>query len=348
VVAVDGVGAVSVLLPGVLAVAGGGGTVPLSATLGAGGPSGCARAVSDALGVRVDGAWVVTSAGLAALVDTQGGVVVDVDQEVRSGGALVAAGNSQRLVGAQAAAFAALHLPSEPPEAELARFSAVLSGVVTALPAEAGTLSAELSGLGPDSVSTLAPSALVDFLLALRGHASEAGLAGTVLATRPAAAGDTGTVTPDGAALARLVAGQLAGAALPGRSVGSVRVLVRNGVGSPGLGDAARRRLLAAGLRFLEGGNARTFGSRATSVVVPGAGVRDRALGERVAAALRVPASAVSVGSLSTETRPDPTPTGSLPTATAQEVPDVVVVLGQDFADDVSRNGVVVSPTGSG
>ena len=60
-----------------------------------------------------------------------------------------------------------------------------------------------------------------------------------------------------------------------------VRVLVQNGVGSPGLNAAARQLLVDAGYTFVNGGNAATLGERTTSIVVPDSSAESLRVGQR-------------------------------------------------------------------
>jgi hypothetical protein len=91
------------------------------------------------------------------------------------------------------------------------------------------------------------------------------------------------------------------------------RVLVQNGVGTPGLGASARDRLVGAGMVYINGGNAEQFDQPTTLVIVEDASTESVALGEKVAEALGVPATAVQVAE------------------DGQNVADVVVILGADF-----------------
>ena len=75
------------------------------------------------------------------------------------------------------------------------------------------------------------------------------------------------------------------------------RVLVQNGVGAPGLGVAARDRLVGAGVVYINGGNAEQLGQDETAVIVADATAESLALGAEVAEALGVPATAVEVAS---------------------------------------------------
>ena len=106
------------------------------------------RGLEDTLLLRVDGAVLLTPAQLATLVDSAGGVVVDVSAEVVTGDVLVPAGDDQRLAGAQAVAYAALAVDGEPAEARLARLGAVVQALLAALPAEAGDVGPSLTAAG--------------------------------------------------------------------------------------------------------------------------------------------------------------------------------------------------------
>ena len=114
-------------------------------------------------------------------------------------------------------------------------------------------------------------------------------------------------------------------------AVGEVRVLVRNGVGRPGLAAAARDLLVADGLRFAGSGNAASFGQQPRpSSSSPRRTRRTATAGEAVAAALGVDGGSLQVNS---ETLVDT---------------DVVVVLGDDFAQAVDAQTTAPSTLPSG
>ncbi len=71
------------LVPSSLAVdSSGSGAGTFGATSASGSADSSAATLSDVIGVTVDGTWVLDGAGLAALVDSVGGVDVDVDRDV--------------------------------------------------------------------------------------------------------------------------------------------------------------------------------------------------------------------------------------------------------------------------
>ena len=92
-----------------------------------------------------------------------------------------------------------------------------------------------------------------------------------------------------------------------------VRVLVENGLGTPGLVEAARGRLVGAGFRFINGGNASPFTQDPSVVLVPDGTDKSLDRGRRVAAALGLPEASVQ------------------PSDRGQNVADVIVILGADF-----------------
>jgi hypothetical protein len=323
--AADSSSVVSVLIPSGLRLAGlpeGHGRVADALT--AGGPR-LQDVVSGALQVRVDATWRLAPSALASVVDAVGGVVVDVDREVVAADVFLAAGAGQRLTGAQAAAYAAALDASEPEESRLARFGAVVSGMIQGLPAGPDRAADLVDGLAGSSL-TIRPAVAGDLLAAVR-RAGRDGVASVVL---PVTSGSTlgePSYVLDEADVISLVETRLPGAALPVTADDGIRVLVRNGQGTPGLSEAARQRLQSVGLRFAGGGNADSFTYLTSMVLVPSGSTADVRAGQQVAVALGLGPEAVT--------------TTDLGTADA----DVVAVLGEDFAQDVLDRGVVPRPS---
>ncbi|WP_198950175.1 LCP family protein, partial [Kineosporia sp. A_224] len=287
--------------------------------------------VGDALGVRLDGAWVLSPVGLAGLVDAAGGVQVDVDDSAGAAGAGLPPG-STRLNGAQAVAYATTLAANEQAEARLSRFQQVLAAVVLALPAAEDRLAAVVTGLAAESAGTVPATTVADLLLSVRDAAAGVPLAGTIVPLRIVTSPDGDTVgrALDGPATQGLVARLLPGAV--SETAEDVAVRVVDGVGRDGLTSAAVSRLRAASLGAdvtTAQATAASSGSVTTpddpptrsTVAVAGSDDASRLLGARVAAALHLPADAVLLGE---------------PTAGA----DVLVVLGPDFAQDVAQHGV--------
>ena len=240
-----------------------------------------AAAVADALRIDVAGTWRVSEKSAAALLQRAG---VDAT-------ALMASISAE---------------DNKTPEASAAALQPVLKGMITGLGRDTETT---LAGLGAGSRTDLA---VPDLAALLQLAAASDPLPFQTLPLRPLdAGGATPAVTLDRTAAQSLLDGLLAGVARAGGPDGGVRVLVRNGVGTPGLGEGARSKLVSAGLEYVNGGNASGFGYEKTVVLVTPDSTE---AGVEVASALGLPETAVQQS-----------PQG-------QTLADVVVVLGADYA----------------
>ncbi len=281
-------------------------------------PARAANALADTLGITVDGTWELSSEALAAMVDAAGGVTVDVDTDVTGPGQgggqviLIPAG-TQTLDGASAAVYAAFLGKGEPEESRLARLDAVLSAALDGLSTDPGQVTLSLGSLGAGSVSNV-PDALPGMLAALRSAEASTSVVHRTLPVSVIDAGDSQpSVGVDQSAAGELVDDLLAGSKAASRPGGDVRVLVQNGVGTPGLGSSARDRLVADGFTYVAGGNAAKFGTPKSLVLITESTAAKRAEGAAIATALGLPDSAVRL------------------TSQGQSVADVVVILGKDY-----------------
>jgi hypothetical protein len=313
--------AAAVLVPSRLNVdVAGSGNMPFGEASTLDDPRAPAAALTDLLGVRVEDTWTLTEDGLAALVDAVGGVqaAVDVDVvETAPNGdqtVVVRAGN-QVLKGKEAAAYATYLGDQEPEQARLARFDDVFGALVAKLPKDATGVGAFLAQAGAGSTSTLEAQALARRLVVLRAAAANGSLVSDVL---PVTEIDTGGAVPsyglDAAQASATMRTRFPGALQQDANGESLRVLVENGVGTPGLVEKARTRLVDAGFRFVNGGNASPFNDDPSAVLVPDGTKESLARGRRVAQTLGLPESAVT------------------PEDRGQTVADVIVILGGDFA----------------
>ncbi|HET9658649.1 MAG TPA: hypothetical protein VFP72_25090 [Kineosporiaceae bacterium] len=197
--------------PSLLVDDGNGARTTLAGTIGAG-VDGPAQALARTFNVRIDASWLLTPGGLGALVDGNGGVVVDVDQEIRAGNVLVAAGKGQRLTGAQATAYVSARLDGEDPQAALNRFAAVLGQVVTGLPAQPQSASRQLGDLAAASRSGISVDELASRLLSAAQQIGGGGLSGTQLPLTRAGAGQpAGAVSADPTTVGVLLRQKLSG-----------------------------------------------------------------------------------------------------------------------------------------
>jgi hypothetical protein len=320
-VRIDQTQAVGILIPSRLIVdSAGSGAGPFGETLALPDRAAPAKALTDLLGVTIQGSWVLTPAGMAGLVDAVGGIQAAVDVDITTKNAkgvetVVVRPGSQRLAGAAAAAYAGFAAPGEPEQARLARYNDVLRGVMQGLPDKADDLTALLARLGKGSQSTLARPALVDLLQRAHRAATAGKLVPDVL---PVNSIDSGGAEEayglNGAQAAALMKTDFGPSLIQGGPGAATRVYVQNGVGTPGLVDKARTRLVAQGFRFVNGGNAPQFGVKKTIIYIAADSTQpSQQRGARVAAALGVPAASV------------------IGTQQGQTVADVIVILGSDF-----------------
>jgi hypothetical protein len=275
-------------------------------------------ALSDLLALRIDGTLSLGRLALAGMVDFVGGITIVVDEPVTvedpatgASSVLVPAGQ-QLLDGTQAAAYALAWLPDEPEAARLARFSTVMTETIGSLPDDQLRVEQMLTSLGGSARTTTSTSAVAGFLVQMRAGILAGGQQVRVLPTTSIDAGSgLEVVRVDLEAADAMLGTLLPDAQLNDES--SPRVLVQNGVGTPGLGASARDKLVAAGMVYINGGNAEEFGRPTTLIIVEDDSASAQQLGEEVAEALGVPDTAVAIAD------------------EGQNVADVVVILGVDF-----------------
>jgi anionic cell wall polymer biosynthesis LytR-Cps2A-Psr (LCP) family protein len=304
--------------PNVLVDVATGGTLPFGQIARLPDANGSANALSDAIGVDVDGTLAMNTLAFSGLVDAVGGVTADVDVDVvetKPDGTkvvIVPAGKAQVLQGPQAAAFATYLAPGEPEEARMARFTQVLRLTVAKLPSDVSKVEAIISGLGASARSTLPTSVVAAFLVRLQADVLVDNAAYKNLPVTPINGGAVASQV-DQEAAAAMVQELLPDAARTPGPNSKVRVLVQNGVGTPGLNASARQLIVDAGFTFVNGANAPSLGHATTQIVVPDSGTTSTQWGADIAKALGVPASDVVIDS------------------SGQTVADVIVVLGADF-----------------
>jgi LytR cell envelope-related transcriptional attenuator/LytR_cpsA_psr family len=296
------------------------GNMPFGETLTLPSKTASRDALTDLLGVRVSNSWVLSQAGLAALVDKVGGVQATVDVDIlaknaKGQEAVVVRAGSQRLRGSQAAAYATYLAAGEPETVRLARFNDVFDGVLRALPASEAAIAAEITGLSTGSTSSLSPQQLAGLLVVLRAAAVKELLHYDVLPVNDIDTGDTvDTYGLDSAKTGALMQSLFAPSLQKDRTGDTVRVLVENGIGTPDLVAAARVKLVNDGFQFITGGNASDLSPTDPSVVlIEDGSAKAQARGTRVAKSLGLPTSSIQIN-----------PRG-------QTVADVIVILGVDF-----------------
>lgn len=292
------------------------GNVVLGNALRLGGPTSAREAVSDLMGVVVDHDWTVTSEAFAALVERVGGVVVDVDVDVVTGRQiLLRAGPGQRLDGPTALAYATYVARGQDQVTSQARLQRVLEALFGSLPEDVPGLATSITALGGGSRTSWQPRPLAEFLAGVRKAQAGDRYSPQVL---PVSAIETGSGSPAFSIkvdeVAALVDAQLADSIPPGRDVGTNRVLVLNGVGTPGLGASVARKLRDE-FKIVGTRNKQGFQEKESVVVVFDNTDASIEKARRVAELLGLPPTAVRT---STQT---------------QSVADVIVIIGPDYKD---------------
>ena len=278
------------------------GSMPFGQALSVGNPSAPTGALSDLMGVTVDGSWTLTQTAIAALVDKIGGVTVAVDKDVTTTTngttTIVVPAGTQKLNGANAALFASFQATGDTDQAELTRFDAVLKQVLAGLPKTQADLTAVLAGLGTGSTTSFAPARLAAFLLGLAADNSAGAMTDQQLPVTPLSTGSgQDAYTLDIAKTATLVSTELASSVPASRKATGNRVYVQNQVGTPGLGETARSRLVAAGFVYVQGQNTADMpnATAPSVVVILGPTSAQIAQGDAVARSLGLPISDVRV-----------------------------------------------------
>lgn len=297
------------------------GSMPFGQTLALGQPNAARATLSDLMGVTVDSSWVLTTHGLQLLVDKVGGVTVDVDTDVTKPGPngttiIVVAAGHQKLNGASAVAFATYLGADETEPVRLARFDAVFGAAMAELPKQPAAVAQLLAGLGADSTSSMATSRVADLLTGLAADTAAGGTVDTVLPVKKLDTGsDQEAFSLDATANAAMVKQQFADSVPKNKLVSGNRVMIENQVGTPGIGETTRSRLLNAGFTYLPGQNAPGMPNAAAPsvVLIGGTTAAQIAKGDAVAKALGLPTSDVRV---SQETG---------------QAADIVVLLGADY-----------------
>ena len=222
------------------------GSKPFAEALKLGGPKATRTALADVMQVLVDQDWTLDVLAFTTLIDRLGGVTVDVDVDVitpdgRGGGVIVVgAGGQQRLDGGRALAFASYVATGENELDSLPRLQKVLEGILAAA-TDAGQLGTTLSALGPRFQSSAPADRVADLLIGLKESRAADRLRFNTLPVIPI---DTGgprlTYRPDVVAIEDLVRRTLAGSLPDQRFQGTNRVILLNGVGTPGITSTAQ------------------------------------------------------------------------------------------------------------
>jgi hypothetical protein len=227
----------------------------------------------------------------ASLLDNLIGVTVDVDVPIldKDGKTVVPVGKAQQLTGAKAYLFATYHAKDEASGKQLARFGAVVRGMLAKIPASQVTTIAILNNLGTVPDPALPNDRLAAILTALGGEEQGQRFALDALPIRT-----DGSGLIDITAASPVVAKLLSGATREKDNGGLTRVSVADGTGRA---DTVSSRAMATS-KLLNGGYAAVDTGTGqptptTYVEVPNSGATT--LGKQIAVTLGLPDSVVKV-----------------------------------------------------
>ncbi len=251
--------------------------------------------VAAQTGIQVDNTFVLDRLAFAGLVDSVGGITLDIAEPLvimdRWGAIVDVIPLGQRtLDGPQAASYALYLAPDRPESERLARFQAVWEAVLAQLPSNPDQMRAILASLGALSRSTNTLASLADFLAVAGEDFREGEWASQNLPTRPGAYGALPLewVAP---AAATQTALDLFSTAVLKPDEPPIRVRVEQSGGVQAEMDAVRAQLVDAGFSFVWAGPGDV--REASQVVVAQPALID--VGEDAAAAVGLEASAVVV-----------------------------------------------------
>lgn len=296
----------------------GGPQVTLAATGRSPDPKAAQVAMSNLLGIEIDATWVLDRLAFSGLVDSIGGVYVEAKKPLvipgAQGGVSVTLPKGISLIdGPTAAAYVLARVPGEAESARADRFQEVVRQILVRLPKEQSKVELLLGSLGALSRTSVPVDELAGVLMRLRTHALANELDRSALPVRKVVVAGLSADRLAFVAAERMMQSEFPDAQLvPGDGV-PVRVLVSNGVARPGLAATAREPLETADFVYISGGDTPQLGYTESLVTVRAGDAAALQWGAQVAAALKLPASALRAS-------------GDPPTTA-----DVNVILGADY-----------------
>ncbi|MDP4014356.1 MAG: LCP family protein [Candidatus Nanopelagicales bacterium] len=283
-------------------------------------------AVAATLGVRVDGSWRIDRKALAGLVDSVGGVTVNVPRRTRviDGEDVVVLSlrkGTQALTGAQASWYAVGDVRRGTDVDAMSRFSAVMLPTLKNLPASDADLRETLTSLGWLAPATVATSDLATYLVGLADALRVGNVRTFTVPSTPVALRERtlrwvryDLATPlfrDGLPLAQWQAGDSL----------QPRVLVMTGSTRPGLIASTRSKIESGGYVFVDGRGTPAPATELSTVQARG----PKSWAKRTAQLLGLPGGSVR----SSQSK----------SASGQPWADVDVNLGEDYVPSSARVG---------
>lgn len=291
-----------VLLPNSMSVTTDTGSTTLGKSVVDDGADPTRDALNNLLGADIQGSWRLDTPYLEILVDAVGGITLDSDVKITSGGkTLVDKGTGQQLDGQEAVSYATYRAPGESEARQLDRFGQVMQAVLMHMPSDSSTATKIVDSMGAIPDPSLSDGQLGATLGALSGLAKTGHYATTSLPVQL-----NGTLSQQ--ATSSVVKNVLGGAVKNTDASGIPTVAVRDASGDSKSAAAAQVAVVNAGYSYVSGGTAPV---RTTSRILY-ASTADRQPAEELAKTLGLPPGDVASGKNASNA-------------------DVTVVLGQDY-----------------
>lgn len=277
-------------------------------------------AFENLLGITVDHTLVAASEFFAKLVDRAGGIEITVPERLLAPSGPdrlvpVFEAGKQRMNGVRAVRYLLYRGESDDELARFVRAQQVWEGLFARFPgAKAAELSRVVAGFGASLITDAAPGEAGSFLAAFAAAGADARAYRTLPVDAVGSGGPEDAFRVDRARLEELTSTVLAGSLPPAGPGRGARVQILNGNGEPEIGLTVAARLVPAGFRVADTGNARSFDFRRTKIVVYREA--DLPIADRIRALLGVGSIEIS--------------------RTQQSIVDVTVVVGRDFAAEGS------------
>lgn len=277
--------------------------------------------IENMLGITIDRTVAFDDVSLGAFIDAIGGIDVNVQERLYAPQpdgtqALQVPLGQHHMNGASAVTYLTYQSSDTTELDSFVRAQKLWEGIFAA---GATKIAGAMNAFGSDTLSSAEASALSSILRAFAVRPVDDRAYEVLPGQEIGGGGPNVSYEIDNAKVADLVKRDFAGSVPSGVTIGArPRIDLRNGNGSPEIGERAAEILVPAGFRIEDTGNAPNFGYQSTKIVVYSDDEQALALAREIRDLL-------GVGSVEVGTR-------------AQTVVDVTVVLGKDFLNKVRRS----------
>ncbi|MGZ4212759.1 MAG: LCP family protein [Actinomycetota bacterium] len=277
--------------------------------------------IENMLGITIDRTVAIDDVSLGAFVDALGGIDVDVQERLYAAQpdgtqTLQVPLGRHHMSGAAAVTYLTYQSADTTELDSFVRAQKVWEGIFAA---GATKLGSSMRAFGSDTLSSDDAAALSGVWRAFAARSADDRTYEVLPGQEIGGGGPNVSYQVDDGKIADLVKRDFAGSVPAGVTVDArPRMDLRNGNGSPEIGQSAAAVLVPAGFHIEYTGNAPNFDFRSTKIVIYSDDEQSLALGRRIREIL-------GVGSVEVGTR-------------AQTVVDVTVVLGKDYLEKVRRS----------